>query len=117
MVGHRCRYCGNPIEIPQYFSPAQQRVFEFIWKNPGCTIKDMMIGVYGRELITNVLGIHMMRIRKGLAGTGYRMTHVLATHYARLPHATNAPRKYFIEPSIEKLAEARPTEGIADVAT
>jgi hypothetical protein len=117
MIGHRCRYCGSHVDIPQYFSPAQQRVFEFIWRNPGCTIKDIQMGVYGRELSSNVVGIHLTRIRQGLVGSGYRMTYVLLTHYDRKPHSTNAPRKYFIEPPVGKQAEAKPTEGIADVAT
>jgi hypothetical protein len=112
---HRCRHCGHPIEIPQYFKTAPQRVFEFIWRHPGCTVKDIQLGVYGRLVTSNVVGMHMHRIREGLIGSDYRMTFVCLERPKT--RSAYAQRKYFIEASIGKRARAKPTEGIADVAT
>jgi hypothetical protein len=112
---HRCRYCGSLIQIPQLFSNARQQVFEFVWKTPGCTIKDIMIGVYGRVLETNVVGVHLSHIKRTVRSIDY----CLKTAYLYPPVSGRLGRRrtkrYWIKPKSEK-AISRPNEGIQDGA-
>lgn len=104
---HRCRYCHQPLTIPQWFGPARQRIFEFIWNNPGCDVKRIKTEVYGRKVRTNAVSVHIANIRDALMPTEYRLETV-GTQFGF--------RQYSIKPSvrIEKTAEP-PTEGTSNV--
>jgi hypothetical protein len=114
MVAHTCRYCGSTTEIPAYFSLARQRLFEYIWKHPGCTIADMCRDVYGTNMACTVISVHLAHIRKGLLSfREYTLT--MTTTKSTKPRTGRQPRRFFIKPSVrtEKTGE-QPTEGISN---
>ena len=88
-----CRYCGHEVTIPQYFGAMRQRIFEYIWKSPGHTAKEITIFFCGRT-DSNVVGVHISQIKRELIGTPYRLEE---TPTSRVPYRT--PMKYSIVPS------------------
>jgi|SRR6202035_1958604 len=112
MVEHRCRYCHQPVRIPQYFLPTQQRVFEHIWDNPYCSAKEIMFAIYGRDLLTNVVAVHISKIKKGLEDTPYRLAWRRKSEKPRMGRKWTA-HIYRIEPKVA-VVEERPNEGMQD---
>lgn len=76
MVRHACPYCGRYGDKPILFTRIKQRVFAYIWDNPGCTADDIQNDVLKRRTKSNV-SIHLGHIRKCLEGTPYRMVRII----------------------------------------
>lgn len=72
MVEYRCYCCGQSTDRPIIFTAAIQRVFNYVWDNPGCStqeISDYIQAVPGN----NHVQVHLTAVRRGLAGTDYRL--------------------------------------------
>jgi predicted transcriptional regulator len=89
-----CRHCGQKVQIPQYFGAMRQKIFEYVWKNPGHTAREITKAIYG-DVQTTVVSVHLTQIKKDLEGTPYRLGGTLDPFHSHRP-----PCKYRIE-SIE----------------
>lgn len=87
MVIH-CPHCGSITEHPMLFSITVQRLFNYIWDNPGQTVKEIQVGVYGTDVKSNVVPVHMSRIRKTLASTTYRLHQQHRRYSIKILHPT-----------------------------
>lgn len=77
MVGHHCPFCGSLTDRPVIFSSLKQRIFTYIWDNPGCTQKEIERAVYNRKPInTNTMSVHLSKIRTRLLFTAYQLISV-----------------------------------------
>jgi hypothetical protein len=62
---------------PVIFSRQRQRIFTYIWDNPGCTTKELIEVFYPRNLRgKETMGVHMSMIRTGLEITKYELVGV-----------------------------------------
>lgn len=73
---NKCPHCASIVDRPMIFSLCQQRVFNYIWDHSNCTKADVEVGVYGRKLYSNVIHVHISKIRNTLRGTPYRLINV-----------------------------------------
>lgn len=75
MVAHHCPFCGSMTDRPVIFAAMKQRIFTYIWDNPGSTQEQIMMAVYGhrRPISSNAMSVHISKIRKALTKTAYQM--------------------------------------------
>jgi len=96
--------------IPRLFTRGTQRVFEYIWENPGCMQADMVRDLWPRRwdghiYTRNLVSVHLNKIRRGLRHTEYRVLGQPAprTGKQRRPalqyKIIYAPRKIIEEPA------------------
>jgi DNA-binding winged helix-turn-helix (wHTH) protein len=102
-----CRYCGATTDCPQLFTLAAQRIFQFIWENPGSTVNEIISGLYAPRIIgkTQTVRVHIYRIRRVLADTEYQL----------LPYATNIKRPFHYKIIRRPIAE-QTIEGTRNVS-
>lgn len=73
---NKCPCCGSILLRPVLFALCPQRIFNYIWDNPGCTKLDLEKAIYGRELLSNVVFVHISKMRNRLHDTDYRIVQV-----------------------------------------
>lgn len=67
----KCKYCGQVTKRPVIFAPTPQRIFNYIWDHPWCTVKDIVKAIYGQDAGRDSTNVHICRIRSGLKSTPY----------------------------------------------
>ena len=84
---HICKYCGEWTNIPQLFKGSTQRVWAYIWTNPDCTVKEIHAALFVHNSRTNLAGVLVSQIKRGLVGTDYAIASTLipTTRFCRPP--------------------------------
>jgi hypothetical protein len=70
-----CPHCGAPTDVPQLFKRGAQQVFDYIWRHPGCTVKQIQKNLYSFRSKSNLAGVLVSKVRQGLATTDYQIIH------------------------------------------
>jgi hypothetical protein len=73
------------------------------------------MGMYGRIIQTNVVDVYLSNIRIRLMTTEYTLASAYVYPKISGRFGRRRTKRYYIEPSVGKQAEEKPTEGIADV--
>lgn len=79
---NKCPHCGSKTERPIFFSLTTQRIFDFIWNNPNCSKLEIEQAIYGKVLVSNVVNVHISKIRNRLRDTTYRLIRVSGGKYS-----------------------------------
>jgi hypothetical protein len=67
-----CRHCGHRTEVPQVLKGlTDQRVLEYIWRHPGCTVKDIHAALFVAQCRSNLAGVIVSKIKRVLPAYGF----------------------------------------------
>ncbi len=73
-ISYICPHCGHQSERPFLFSLTRQRIFSYIWDNPGCSTQDIGMAIYNTpDPGGNIIAVHLAQIRRTLSLTEFRM--------------------------------------------
>jgi hypothetical protein len=101
----RCPYCGNIPEQPLLFKLAVQRIFNYIWNHPECTMPELKEKFGGQQ--SNSVATALTKIRQGLVDTPYRL---ISHNLPRTGKGNNAVAYQIIDMSPHKQKQ-EPTHG------
>lgn len=68
MVTYKCPCCGHVGDKPILFSITRQRVFAYIWDNPGCTVPEIKHGLRAKAKVS-IVANYVKYIEKRLRAT------------------------------------------------
>lgn len=68
-----CPHCRRKADRPLFLPRGQQQVFDFIWNNPDCSIKEIEEAFYGSNITSNLITVQISKARDNLTGTPFKL--------------------------------------------